>query len=102
MILGIYAVYDSGVGAWMSPMYMRNRGEATRWWQEVCNNPESRLNKHPSDYTLFELGTYNDLDASFDLMCSPSKVGVALEFIANSDRGLGVSPVGENLASPIV
>lgn len=92
MLLGLFAVYDSAIKTWMAPLYMRNKGEALRWWQEICNNPESKVAKHPADFTLFELGTWDDDKCNFDLLKTPVKLGVAIEFIKTID-----SPVGKPL-----
>jgi len=73
MILGVYAVYDSGIAAWMAPLYMRNKGEALRWWQEICNNPESKCGKHPTDFTLFEIGSWDDATCKFSLFDAPAR-----------------------------
>ena len=93
MLLGIFGIYDSGISTWLTPLYFRNKGEALRWWVEQCNNPESKLAKHPSDYTLFELGTWNDDNNNFDLFKAPVKLGLALEYCktlpAEGAKGLG-------------
>jgi len=60
MLLGVFAIYDSGISTWMPPIYARNKGEMLRQFMDACNDASSRLAKHPSDYTLFELGTFND------------------------------------------
>lgn len=78
----IYAVYDSKVGAYLSPFFLRSRGEAIRAWQTVVNDPKTQFNKHPSDYVLFELGEFDDAKATFNLP-TPQSLGVALEFVKN-------------------
>lgn len=89
MLLGVFAVYDSAISTWMAPIYMRNKGEALRWWQEICNNPESKVAKHPGDFTLFELGTWEDDKCHFDLLKAPVKLGVAIEFTKTIDPNAG-------------
>lgn len=81
MLFGVFGVYDSGISTWMPPLYFRNKGEALRWWQELCNNAESKIAKHPSDYTLFEVGSWNDDSNEFSLLKAPVKLGLALEFV---------------------
>lgn len=96
MLFGVFAIYDSGISTWLTPLYFRNKGEAIRWWAEVCNNPEAKISKHPADYTLFEVGTWNDDNNSFNLLAAPVKLGLALEFVktipAEGARGLGTGP----------
>lgn len=55
----IYAVYDS-VSETYSPMNLHyTRGEAIRSFEMAVQSPESMISKHPSQYTLFELGEYD-------------------------------------------
>lgn len=96
MILYVYGVFDSGISAWMAPLYMRNTGEALRWWQDICADPQSKVAKHPSDFTLFELGSWDDSNCKFNLNLAPVKLGTAIEYVpsASSDRGLGEPQLG--------
>lgn len=80
MLFSVFSIYDSAVSSWMPPMYFRNKGEVLRWFAEAVNNSESRLAKHPSDYCLFELGTWNDDTCVFELQ-TPVRLGIAMEFV---------------------
>lgn len=81
MILKIYTVYDAGVKAYMPPFTMRHSGEATRAFRESVNDPKSNLAKYPSDFTLFEIGSYDDSSAKIDVLSTPVSLGVAVEFL---------------------
>lgn len=81
MILGVFSIYDTAVSTWMPPMHFRNKGEALRWFQDSVNNPETKLNKHPSDFVLFELGSWDDHNCHFDVLKAPSRIGIAQEFL---------------------
>ncbi len=48
---------------------------------ESCNDAGHQFNKHPEDFTLFELGTYDDSSAKFDMGITPHGLGKALEYI---------------------
>lgn len=60
MELKIFTVHDSKVGAYLQPFFMRSRGEAIRAFITVVNDRQSQFYSHPEDYTLFEVGTYDD------------------------------------------
>lgn len=65
MILLAFAVHDSKVGVFNAPFFQRTKGEAIRGFTDAKNDPQSMLNKHPSDYSLWLLGEWNDADGLF-------------------------------------
>ena len=60
MKLNVYTVFDSKVGAYLQPFFMRGDGEAIRAMQETASNVQSNFHKYAADYTLFRIGEYED------------------------------------------
>jgi len=85
MIFRVFSIYDSAVQAWRTPLFARAKGEILRSFIEAVNKPDTEFAKHPSDYTLFELGSFDDATAKFDLYATPERVGVAIEFVNPSN-----------------
>lgn len=81
MIVKVFCVYDSKAEAYMSPFFMHSRGQALRAFGDTAQDSESQIGKHPEDFTLFELGEYDDDSASFHLLSTPHSLGVAIELI---------------------
>lgn len=79
MKLFIYATYDSKAQVYSQPFYMQSRGAAIRSFTDISKDSAHPIGKHPEDYSLFELGFYDDSNASFSLTASPSVVGNAHE-----------------------
>lgn len=87
-----YSVYDSKVGSYMQPFAMRSRGEAVRGWIDAVNDEKTQFNKHPEDFTLMELGEWDDQTGMFQNCASgPVSVGVALEFVKKTPEIYPVS-----------
>ena len=84
MKLKIYAVYDSAVGAYMQPFFMQSKGVALRSWLEAANDEKTQFNKHPADFTLFELGEYDELSGTFENHPAKLNLGTALEHRSKS------------------
>lgn len=76
----VYSVYDSAVEAYMQPFCAPTKGQAIRMFTDSVNDPSSELAKHADDYTLFELGSYEDSNGSYVLHIAPMSIGTALEF----------------------
>lgn len=81
MLYGVFAIFDSAVSTWLPPIYARNKGEMLRQFADAVNNRESTLHKHPGDYALYELGTWDDDKCLFDVLKQPVRLGLALEFV---------------------
>lgn len=84
MMLKVFSIFDSKVAAYLQPFFMRTKGEAIRAFTASLADPSSNFCKYPGDYTLFELGSYDDSTAEFVLNDSPVNLGVALEFLSSN------------------
>lgn len=82
MIHKIFVVFDCKVEAYMTPFFMAARGQAIRAFVDSASDLSTQLGKHPCDFTLFELGEYDDSNASFTLHLSPISLGIASEFLS--------------------
>ncbi|QGH72845.1 MAG: DNA binding protein [Microviridae sp. ctjyu33] len=80
MILKVFTVYDSKVEAFLPPFFMKSKGEAVRGFTEVCNDSKSNFFKYPEDYTLFEVGSFDDATGKFDLHKTLVSIGLGVEF----------------------
>lgn len=63
----VFAVYDAKAHAYTPPFYVHTEGMAVRGFGDAVNDPNHAFGKHPEDYTLYCLGTFNDTTAHFDL-----------------------------------
>lgn len=84
MLLKVYTVYDSKAEAYLQPFYCKSKGEALRSFTEVCNDKNSQIGKYPEDFTMFELGEFDDSNAQFKMYKSSVALGCAIEFVNGS------------------
>lgn len=59
MNLHIFAIYDLVAQTYGQPFFLNHAGQALRSFEDLANDPNSNISKHPADYRLFKLGTYN-------------------------------------------
>lgn len=62
----IFAVYDSKAEAYTTPFFDHAEGRAIRTFADCCNDPGHQFGKHPADYTLFQIGEYDDSLGTID------------------------------------
>lgn len=66
MKMQILAVRDIKADVYGVPMFVPNIAAALRNFADQVNDPESgMLNKHPEDFELYHLGSYDDTNAVF-------------------------------------
>lgn len=70
----IYAVYDSKAEAFLQPFFVQARGVATRMFQTACQDAGHDFHKYAEDYTLFELGTFDEENGKFLTYDSPKSI----------------------------
>lgn len=58
----IYSVFDRVAETFNTPFFMQSRPLAQRTFSNLVIDGETQLHKNPSDYALFELGTFDDKD----------------------------------------
>lgn len=91
MQLQIFTVYDCKAEAYLPPFYLNTRGQAIRAFTDSVNDPNHQFAKHPEDYTLFFLGSYEDANASFHILPASEALGKAIEY--KTQRELPLSPL---------
>lgn len=83
MILKMFTVYDQGVEAYMQPFCCKSKGEAIRSFTETANDPNSQLYKYAPDFTLMEIGEWDDQTGLVKTHTAKITLGTALEFKEN-------------------
>ena len=60
MIFKIFSVYDNKAKAYLPPFVLGQVGQAVREFAYCSNDKTHQFGRHPEDYTLTELGTFDD------------------------------------------
>lgn len=76
----IFSIYDSKAEAYNTPLFLPAKGQAIRAFEDQVNQEGSEIGKHPEDYTLFCIGTYEDSTGLLEPYETPQSLGVAIEF----------------------
>lgn len=82
MKLYVFTVYDSAAEVFMHPFYMQSRATAIRAFRDTIERPDHQFAKHPADFTLMEIGTYDDSTGLFTQLQAKENLGTALEHLA--------------------
>lgn len=70
----IYSVYDRKAQLYGTPFYASQEGIAIRSFSRAVNDPSLDMCLFPEDFTLYELGRFDDESAIFELNPMPRAV----------------------------
>lgn len=60
MLLKGYTIYDNKSLRYHTPWFQSTDGEAVRAFTDLVNDHNSAISRHPGDYSLWCMGTYDD------------------------------------------
>lgn len=78
MRLRAYAVRDAKAEAYLRPFFADTRGVAVRSFSDAVNDGSSPFFAHPEDYSLWELGAFDQ--ESGVLVCELVALGQAVSY----------------------
>lgn len=81
MKLKAFSIYDVKSEAYSPPFFQNTVGLAVRMFTEAANDPETRIAKYPTDFTLMEIGTFDDSSGTIKPHEANIPLGAALEYV---------------------
>ncbi len=80
----MYTVYDEKSKAYLQPFFSQSDGTAIRAITDCVYNRDHVFSKHPADFTLFHLGSYDDSNSSFKLLPAPAVLATLIELVPDA------------------
>jgi len=89
----VFAIFDIKANAYLQPFFLPTNGMAIRSFETACNDKSTQFSRHPMDYTLFELGEFDEVTGRLSALQVPIPLGSAKEFVKpDTQMGLFRSP----------
>lgn len=83
MKFSVFSIYDRAAQAYGRPFVAPHVGIAMREFEDVVNNDKSDLFRHPDDYSLFEIGIFDDSSAELEAS-KPKQLATARQIFRSS------------------
>lgn len=80
MLHKLFSVFDSKTGVFTPPFAFAHRGDALRSFQQLTNDTKHQFCKFAADYTLFEIGEFDDQSGLCSLYEAKENLGLAKQF----------------------
>lgn len=90
MMLNAYSIFDNKALQYHPPFFASTDGAAVRSLRDLANDRNTTVGRHPSDYVLYRVGTYDDANGRLEAFSPLHHVmdAVALVELQPPVRGL--------------
>ena len=79
-----FSVFDTKANVFGVPFFALTVGVASRLFAELVADFQSTVNRYPADFSLYEIGDFNETSGLFIALDRPNHVCNACEFVSNS------------------
>lgn len=82
MVLKAFAVLDIKANAFLQPVFMPTVGMMTRAFADAVAREGHEFHKHPEDYRLAYIGTFDDSSGRMEPLAAPEFIGAGSDFVS--------------------
>lgn len=65
MLQKVFSIFDDKAAAYLQPFFLDTTGQAIRAIQDCVSDPNHNFAKHTADYTLFQIGEFDNTTGVF-------------------------------------
>lgn len=81
MMLNAYSIYDLKSLIYYPPFYLPTDAAAKRAFGDTVNDPSTNISRHPADYVLYCVGTFNDAGGALEPISPRRHIADGASFI---------------------
>jgi len=83
---GIFCVKDLRADCYLKPFIVLNVPEAIRAVSVAANNPDSNLGRFPTEYALYQCGSFEESDGSVIALPQPTHICIVDELVNRKEQ----------------
>lgn len=81
MILKVFSVFDEKAQVFGQPFFLPHNGIALRSFSDLVQDSQTSINRHPEDFKLYLIGSYDDNSGSLNPVAQPEFLANATDFV---------------------
>lgn len=89
----VVSIYDKISGVFGLPMFSQNVDSAKRLFGDIVQGGDNLIVRHPEDYQLFYLGTFNDKSGLLSALEIPQFLANACDYVKISSNSAAIYDV---------
>lgn len=78
----MYTVHDAKASYYSPPFFARTNMEAIRTFTQAVNDPQHEIGRNHADFTLFEVGEFDEQSGQITVLKAPAPLGNGVDFKA--------------------
>lgn len=94
MILKVFSILDVKADAFVNLFTFATNGQAMRAFKDLVNDERSTISRHPSDYRLTCVGSFDDVSGRLVPNEAPESLGFGSDYVDLSPGGVPVGVSG--------
>lgn len=102
MQLNAYSIYDDKALVYGVPFFAPTHGSAIRSLRDLANDPNTTVGRHPRDFVLYLIGSYDDERGIIRPLSPLQHVIDAVALVEKAQPMLPVLPADDESVSTIV
>ncbi len=100
MKLQAYSIHDQAAKAFINPFFMHNDGLAIRAFSDNVNSKDdNNIAKHPDQFTLYHLGSFDDEKGALIENDSPRSLGNGITFLLPDQQTSEIQEIKKSIDS---
>lgn len=84
----VFAIRDSAIEEYSRPFFARTVPEGLRFFSDMLSDPQSDFARHPQDYCLFHIGSYEGNTGELIPLPAPHSLGVAVDLMPSQPTSI--------------
>ena len=97
----IFTIFDTAAKAYLPPFCLHNDQMAMRVFGDCVQSADHQFSKHPSDYTLFKIGVFDDENGKITTETAPQSLCNGIQFVLDQKPVTGTHEKQIGNGSPI-
>lgn len=77
----VFSVFDLKAGAFLPPFFFQSIGLAIRAFTDVVNDAKSSVARYPGDFTLYQIGEFDEVKGVLTPLAQHINLGLASSFV---------------------
>lgn len=86
MRLLVFAVYDVKAEMYGVPFMLKTKADAVRGFSDLASDKNTTVGRHPGDFKLQGLGTWDDVTGEFYSDANLDSLGFASDFLGGANN----------------
>lgn len=93
MMTKVFSIYDSKGQIFGNPFNMPTTGMAVRAFNDLVNDKNTTVNRHPSDFVLYQIAEFDDQTGEYKNVNPHSMLGTASDYKKEEPKPIDFSSI---------